>query len=103
MTLCNLIDIADDEMTMTLFGKDSNGNQYRYDFKNKSWSSSLTLNTDKLVTVKQFRHSLVYDKTKWNKLILWSIIKVKNSKILQDINDILHVKRDRIVSITISI
>lgn len=99
MTLGNLITFSDDRMTMAIYRKKSfSEGGFRYNFVKRKWDENTILAPEKLITVKQFRLSKLYNTFAKNKVITMSAINASSCK---EIPSDYFCKRGKIMSITI--
>ena len=85
MTLRNLILIADERLTMAVYSK-INDKSYRYNFKTHLWDENTVIDTDKLITVGEFKKSSMYKNHKKDRLVTWTVLEKRNLEKLKDID-----------------
>lgn len=98
MKLCNLITIADPELTMCVYGKNKNKESKRFNFVTGEWDDELLVIPERCITVDEFRKNPFFKKYRNAFVLNWSIRKVKN---ISGIPEDYHVKNDIIVNVSI--
>ena len=103
MILKNVILIADNSLKMVLYGRTNGVIQYRYNFKHNAWDLNTIIDSDKIITVDDFRKSDIYRNYKHKELISWSILDARKCKKLMEECDKEEFPRGIILSISIEL
>ena len=85
MKLVNLMNVADNSISMMLSGIRPDGGEMGYDFVEKKWSDNYLFRPERVITVGEFRSKFLYRKLEKNELVDFSTFKTKSIKALKDV------------------
>lgn len=85
MKLVNLMNVADNSISMMLSGIRPDGGEMGYDFVEKKWSDNYLFRPERVITVGDFKSKFIYKKLEKNELVDFSTFKTKSIKALKEI------------------
>lgn len=85
MKLVNLMNVADNSISMMLSGIRPDGGEMGYDFVEKKWSDNYLFRPERVITVGDFKSKFLYKKLEKNELVDFSTFKTRSIKALKDI------------------
>jgi len=83
MTLQNIINITDFDLSMMIIMENENGKKTAYDFANKTWATDSLFHKDKIVPVGRFAISNIYKKIRYNTFKTFSVLNTANIESLK--------------------
>lgn len=82
MKLFNLMDVADDSISMMLNGVKEDGTEIGFNFETNKWEDDYTFRPERIISVGAFKGRRVFHKFKKNELVTFSSIKPSTIKAL---------------------